>query len=130
MVYVERDSSGKIKGIYALAQPGYAEEEICEDSVEVLEYRKPSVILPSVTRFQARAALLSTPSLHDDFSNMLDEVEAFMASDVVDPLARLAWTDAQEFKRNSPTILALAPLLDLNDNDLDLLFIAAAGIDA
>lgn len=84
----------------------------------------------SVTRFQARAALLSTPSLHEGFTNMLDEVEAFMVSDLVEPLARLAWTDAQEFKRTSPTIQALAPLLDLSDEDLDLLFIAAAGIDA
>lgn len=83
-----------------------------------------------VTRFQARAALLSTPSLHEGFSNMLEEVEAFMASGQVDPLARLAWTDAQEFKRQSPTILALAPLLDLSDDDLDHLFIAAAGVDA
>lgn len=84
----------------------------------------------SVSRFQARAALLGTPSLHEDFTNMLDEVEAFMASAQVDPLARLAWTDALEFKRTSPTILAIAPLLDLSDDDLDQLFIAAAGIDA
>ncbi len=83
-----------------------------------------------VTRFQARASLLNSPSRHEGFSNMLDEVEAFMASNQVDPLARLAWTDAQEFKRTSPTIQDLAPLLGLSDEDLDLLFIAAAGIDA
>lgn len=99
-------------------------------SITKAQYDAHLHVPQSVTRFQARAALLSTPSLHEGFSNMLEEVEAFMASGQVDPLARLAWTDAQEFKRQSPTILALAPLLDLSDDDLDHLFIAAAGIDA
>lgn len=129
MPYVQRHA-GKVVGLFEFPQPGYAEEFLNDSDPKVIAYRNPIVIQQTVTRFQARAALLNTPSLHDGFKNMLEEVEAFMVSDQVDPLARLAWTDALEFKRTSPTIQALAPLLDLNDADLDLLFIAAAGIDA
>lgn len=129
MPYVQRHA-GKVVGIFEFPQPGYAEEFLNDSDPEVIAYRNPNFIPQTVTRFQARAALLNTPSLHEGFANMLEEVEAFMASDQVEPLARLGWTDAQEFKRTSPTIQALAPLLDLSNDDLDQLFIAASGIDA
>jgi len=76
--------------------------------------------LQSVTRFQARAALYN--------AGLLDAAEALMAD--ADPIARLAWSDAQTFQRNSPTIAALAPALGLSDADIDALFAAAALIDA
>jgi len=82
-----------------------------------------------VTRFQARGAMLLTPSANG-FDNMLAEVESIIADPATDAMARLAWADAQEFKRNSPTILAFAAQLELTDEDLDELFILAATIDA
>lgn len=38
MPYVERDPSNSIKGLYANAQPGYAEEYLPEDDPEVLAF--------------------------------------------------------------------------------------------
>ncbi len=38
MIYVERDDSGTIVGIYANAQPGFAEEAVSENSEEIAEY--------------------------------------------------------------------------------------------
>lgn len=38
MVYVQRSSSGKIVGVYACLQPGYAEEEMSRDDPEVVAY--------------------------------------------------------------------------------------------
>lgn len=75
-----------------------------------------------VSRFQARAAL--------HLAGLLPQVEALMADPQTDTLARLAWTDAQEFRRTSPTLLAMASALSLTDEQLDQLFITAAGIEA
>ena len=75
-----------------------------------------------VSRFQARAAL--------HLAGLLPSVEALMAAPEADPLARLAWADAIEFRRDSPTLVAMAAALSLTDEQLDQLFITAAGIDA
>lgn len=75
-----------------------------------------------VSRFQARAALLQ--------SGYLDDIEAYMADPATDPFVRVAWQDAQVFKRQSPTVLSLQPLLGLTDEQLDDLFRFAATIEA
>ncbi len=75
-----------------------------------------------VSRFQARAALYN--------ADLLGTIEAYMASPDVDPIVKLAWEDAQEFRRTSPTVASLSTLLGLNSEALDALFIAAAKIEA
>lgn len=75
-----------------------------------------------VTRFQARAAL--------HLAGLLPQVEALMADAATPMLSRLAWTDAQEFRRQSPTVLTMAVALGLNDQQIDNLFTTAAGIEA
>lgn len=75
-----------------------------------------------VARFQARGALLQ--------SGFLEEVEAVMSHADTDAMAKLAWSDAQEFYRQSPTILGMAAVIGLTDKELDDLFILAATIQA
>lgn len=75
-----------------------------------------------VSRFQARAAL--------HLAGLLEQVEALMRDPETDVIAKLAWWDAQEFRRQSPTIAAMAKALGLTDAQIDELFIAAAGIEA
>lgn len=75
-----------------------------------------------VSRFQARAAL--------HIAGLLDTVEAIMASPTTPVLAKLAWADAQEFKRTSPSLLGIAGAIGLTDAQLDDLFTTAAGIEA
>lgn len=89
----------------------------------VVEYAPPppSPSIPQVvSRFQARAALYG--------AGLLDDVETAIAA--ADPLVQMAWADAQEFQRNSPTILSLAAVLGLFESDVDELFIAASEIVA
>ena len=75
-----------------------------------------------VSKFQAKAALHG--------AGLLAQVEAIMA-DVDTPMfTRLAWQDAQEFRRASPTVAAMAQALGLDAAALDALFITAAGIEA
>lgn len=76
----------------------------------------------SVSRFQARAALLN--------AGLLDSVQTKMSDPATPALARLAWTDAQEFRRMSPTVLTMGQALDLTDVQLDDLFKQAATITA
>ncbi|MCW5623569.1 MAG: hypothetical protein KIT73_02500 [Burkholderiales bacterium] len=75
-----------------------------------------------VSRFQAFAAL--------HLAGLLEAVEVTMANPATDTLARLAWENALEFRRDSPTVTAIAGLLDLTEEQLDDLFTTAAGITA
>lgn len=77
---------------------------------------------PVVSSFQARAALM--------LAGLLDDVEALMSAPGTPALAKLAWADAMEFERQSPTIAALAGAVGLTEQDIDALFITAAGIKA
>lgn len=83
----------------------------------------PTPVVPQVvSRFQARAALLQ--------AGLLDQVEALISNANTPAITRLAWTDAQEFLRNSPTILSVAGTLGLTNEEIDALFVAASGITA
>lgn len=83
----------------------------------------PVVTVPqSVTRFQARAALSR--------AGLFTTVNSAMVAFPIDDERRLAWEDAQEFRRTSPTMLQMAAALGLNDAALDALFTTAAGIEA
>lgn len=68
----------------------------------------------SVSRFQARAALWQM--------GFLDDVEAYMALDTTDMMAKLAWRDAQDFRIDSVFVLAVAPLLGFSDAHLADMF--------
>jgi hypothetical protein len=72
------------------------------------------------SRFQARAAL------HQ--AGLLAQAEEFVAQ--ADTLVQIAWADAIEFRRNSPTINAMAQGLGLTDEQIDDLFRAAMQIEA
>ena len=74
----------------------------------------------SVTRFQARAVLAA--------AGLLASVEAAIAS--ADQFTQIAWADAQEFRRESPTMNGLAAVLGLTEAQLDDLFRQAATIEA
>ena len=74
----------------------------------------------AVSRFQAMASLLD--------AGLLSQVNTALAD--AGPLAQLAWAEATEFRRNSPTIAGLASGLGLTDTQVDDLFRAAALITA
>lgn len=96
--------------------------KITDDEAVALAPSPSATIPQSVSRFQARAAL--------HLAGLLDDVETMIAAPGTPALAKLAWQDAQEFRRTSPTVLAMAGALGMTDAQLDDLFTAAAGIDA
>ena len=60
---------------------------------------------------------------------LFEQVITIMADPATDPLTVIAWNTVQEFRRQSPIILAMAPVLGLSDEDLDQLFTAAKLIE-
>lgn len=72
------------------------------------------------SRFQAKAALY--------LAGLLPAVEAAIAQ--ADPVTQIAWAEAVEYRRNSPTILALAGAMELTDEQVDNLFRTAMQIEA
>lgn len=75
-----------------------------------------------ISKFQAKMILHAY--------GLLPAVDAVMADPATDITARLAWEDAQEFRRHSPTIAAMAAMLDLSSEQLDTMFKQAAQIEA
>lgn len=83
----------------------------------------PAPFVPEVvSRFQARAALLQ--------AGVLDDVTAAMQGQDIDPLMKMAWEEAQEFRRASPTVAAMAESFGWDKQYVDALFVAAAAIEA
>ena len=80
----------------------------------------PPYVPYTVTPFQAKAAIYA--------AGLLPAVEAAIAA--APKVAQLAWSDATEFTRDSPTIAALSAQLGLTSDQVDDLFIAAAAIEA
>jgi len=80
----------------------------------------PVIIPQVVSAFQAQEAMAR--------AGLLEDVEALIAAQ--DGTTRRAWALATEFRRDSPTIAALAGTLGLSDAEVDDLFLAASQITA
>jgi hypothetical protein len=89
----------------------------------------PAPVPQLVSRFQARAAMLATPATSEDFPNLLAQIDAAVAASD-NAFIRLAWAEAVEWNRASPTVNAIAGALGVTDAQLDDLFRAAARIEA
>ena len=93
------------------------EAAMTPDPAEALAREREGMVC---SRFQAKAALLQ--------AGLLDQVQ--VAVDDAEPFVRIAWAEAVEFRRNSPTIAALAKSVDMTDEQVDDLFRAAKKIRA
>ena len=82
----------------------------------------PPPIPQSVTRFQALAVLAA--------GGYLDAVRTYINTLNPNNVKRLAWENAADWERSSPTLNALAQMLGLSDAQVDELFIAAAQVSA
>jgi len=110
------DADRKVVVVTKAIEPFTAEEIAMAEREEWLR-----TVPQSVSRFQARGAL--------HLAGLLETVENAMAAST-DKMAQLAWEEAQEFKRESPTILSITAALGMTDEQLDNLFTVAATIDA
>jgi hypothetical protein len=82
----------------------------------------PTPIPATVTRFQALATLAA--------GGWLDTVHVYIDALPRSNVQRLAFENATDWERTSPTVNALAAMLGLTDAQVDDLFIAAAQVSA
>ena len=92
----------------------WIEEGNTPEPVDIIPVPVPQII----SRFQAKAVLLQM--------ELLDDVETLMAS--ASPIVKLAWENAIEFNRQSPSLLAMSSALGLSSEQLDALFIEASKV--
>ena len=82
----------------------------------------PPPIPQSVTRFQALAVLAA--------GGYLDTVRTYINTLDQNNVQRLAWENATDWERTSPTLNALAQMLNLTSTEVDDLFVAASQVSA
>jgi len=82
----------------------------------------PPPIPATVTRFQALATLAA--------GGYLDTVHAYIDTLPRSNITRLAWENAADWERTSPTLNALATMLNLTSAEVDDLFVAASQVSA
>ena len=82
----------------------------------------PTPIPATVTRFQALAVLAA--------GGYLDTVRTYINTLDQNNVQRLAWENAADWERTSPTLNALAAMLGLTDTEVDDLFVAASQVSA
>jgi hypothetical protein len=86
-------------------------------------YVPPPTPIPStVTRFQALATLAA--------GGWLDTVHVYIDALPRNNVQRLAFENATDWERTSPTVNAIAAMLGLSDAQVDDLFIAASQVSA
>ena len=86
-------------------------------------YVAPPPPIPStVTRFQALAVLAA--------GGYLDTVRTYINTLDQNNVQRLAWENAADWERTSPTLNALATMLNLTSAEVDALFVAASQVSA
>ena len=103
--------------------PGYTASDTAAigDTFDGVKFQKPVKIEPvpeTITKFQAKAALLQMGKLAD-FQALVDR-----DSDLI----RLAWAETNTFHRSSPGLVRLSKAAGLTDKQLDDLFILASKI--
>jgi hypothetical protein len=96
---------------------------VLPEGVVVEPYVAPPPPIPAtVTRFQALAVLAA--------GGYLGTIRTYINTLDVNNIQRLAWENAVEWERTSPTLNALAVMLGLTSAQVDELFIAASNISA
>ena len=83
---------------------------------------QPPVIPAVVSIYQACAAL--------DTAGLLDDVEAYFASESATKGEKMAWARITEVRRDSPLMTKLSTLLGLTEAQVDALFVAAEAVTA
>ena len=113
---IEGQAAGRIIAAGSDGRP-VLQDRPAPNEEEMLEIERQGM---RCSRFQARAAL------HQ--AGLLPSIEAAVAT--APALVQIAWADATEFRRDSPTIAALAAGLGMTEAAIDDLFRTAMQITA
>ena len=86
-----------------------------------------SEIPPVVPKWKLQIVMHEMPS-RKGLPTLLDDANAIVSA--VGGVAQIAWQNATDIQRDSPTLAALAPGLGLSDAEIDAAFVAAESVIA
>lgn len=115
-VYVQREKDGRIKGVYANKQPGYAEESLSDDNESVIAFNNmlnAIVSSPVVTSLQLRKELSKQEKMRTDIDTYIKGAP----QEIQD-----AWAVQSSFKRNDPVIDGIASAVGMSAQQMDAAF--------
>jgi hypothetical protein len=116
-MFVSRSDEGTITGAFRFLQPSVAEEELPDDSAEVVAFLNPPV--PPVTSVSARQFKLQLLA-----AGLLDEVAAWIANQ--SKAVQIAYEYSGAFVRSEPMMASGFAAMGFTDEQIDGFFEAAA----
>lgn len=126
MIYVI--DSGVLRAFDASDDPSWYEgmRKLTElEAMEIIESQKQVELINTCTPAQGLVALFALKQITEE--HILDAI-----SQIPDPIqkytARIGYQHATTWERNSPTMMAMAQLLQLSEQDLDELFTYAVSV--
>lgn len=106
--YVARNPDNSIAAAFTYDQPGYADEQLDDKSIELSAWFSAVLVPQAVTPLQMRMALRQT--------GVLPQVQAYVAQQTPD--VQDAWNYASTFPITDPMIVAAAKALNVDLNGL------------
>lgn len=133
-VFVSRDSNGKIDGVYAYVCEGVAEEELPEDSSDVVAFLNPPPPIPPISRrqFFQQAAIASIITENEALAAVTTGALPTAITAFISTLAAEQQFGAKmlfavsEFVRSSPMANAFGQTLGMTPEQIDAFFLAAS----
>jgi hypothetical protein len=133
MPYVERDQSGKIKGLYVIRQAGYAEEYLSDDNPEVLGFLSPFASVPtSISRrqfFQVLAVrdIITRQEALDAVATgaipeAMEQLIQMLADEDLQWNARMVISGATDFERLNWFVDVFGQLRNMTPGEIDQLW--------
>jgi hypothetical protein len=120
MPYVER-REGVVFGLYANAQPGYAEEFLADDDADVFAYLNPPVPFRDIPRPSFLFMMSKMGISETQVEGLIGQMPAGDARD----LALIVFKNQQTFKRDNTLLQTLTAAAGLTSEQVDTAWRAA-----
>lgn len=136
-VWIERNDSGVIKGVYANKQEGYAEEQIAGNDPAVIAFRNPPPPVPqsiSDRQFFQQLAVAEIITQEQALASNAAVIPAPLLA-IIDQMAadqqfaaKMLISGATVFERNHPMTEAIGAAYGWSSDQIDAFFTAAAAL--
>lgn len=126
MPYVERDGDGRISGLYAQLQSGFAEEYLDEGHPDVVGILTPDEPEPLTQPLDRLRFWLAAASVGVSKWSVRDRIAAMPDSTYDEKVAKdeaIAWfEEAKQYRRDDPLLMQLAAAEGISEAELDALW--------
>jgi hypothetical protein len=127
MPYVERDSDGRISGLYAQLQSGFAEEFLDEGHPDLVIFLAPLEPEPLAQPLDRLRFWLAAASAHISKWDIRDRIAAMPDSTFEEKQEKgeaIAWfEEAKQYRRDDPLLIRFAAEEGISEQELDALWI-------